>query len=83
MSSTLQDQFDELRKGRSKVFDSGHTLLVGYDPEKIRSILKELHNQARSWRRNHTAVILCAEEKEDVEHELSDAIPYVSLSVLL
>lgn len=77
MSSTLQEQFDELRKGRSNVLDKGHTLIVGYHPEKLRSILSELTYQARALRKQQAVVILSTEEKENVESTLADAISYV------
>jgi len=36
----MQEQFDNLRKGRSRVLWKGHTLIIGYQREKVISIIQ-------------------------------------------
>jgi len=36
----MQEQFDNLRKGRSRVLVKKHTLIVGYQREKVLSIIQ-------------------------------------------
>jgi hypothetical protein len=40
VSSTMQEQFDNLRKGRSRVLVKRHTLIIGYQREKVISIVQ-------------------------------------------
>lgn len=76
VSSTLQEQLDELRKGKSKVLDRGHTLIIGWHPDKIRSILTELNHQAIAFRTKGTVVILVFVDKEEAEGRIADMLPY-------
>jgi hypothetical protein len=65
MSSAVRDRIEDLRKGKSPVIDSDHTLILGFG-DKIYPILRELR-EANKSRRQATLVILSPCDKQQVE----------------
>ncbi len=72
LTSGIEGKVDELRKGRSKVLESGHTVILGWSP-KVFSILSELvianENQPRPC-----IVILADKDKVEMEDEIRAAL---------
>lgn len=72
LTSGLENKLDELRKGKSKVLESGHTLILGFN-SKIFTIVQELifanenHNYAK-------IVILADEDKVEMEDKIREKI---------
>ncbi|TFD67781.1 CASTOR/POLLUX-related putative ion channel [Cryobacterium ruanii] len=73
ISSAFDSKVDELRKGRSKVLESDHTLILGWSP-KIYAIVSEIC-VANDSRKRSTIVILSAREKVDMEDDLRAQVP--------
>lgn len=70
VSSTVGEKLDDLRKGRSPVIDTGHTLILGFS-EKVFTILREL-KEANSNLKHAAVVILSFTEKEEVENQVRE-----------
>ena len=73
ITSGLQARLDELRKGRSRVIESGHTLILGWN-SKIYSIVGELIT-ANENQRHARVVILAERDKVEMEDELRTKFP--------
>ncbi|MDP2342773.1 MAG: potassium transporter TrkA [Deltaproteobacteria bacterium] len=72
LSSGLEAQIEELRKGRSRVVEKDHTVILGWS-EQIFPILTELI-EANTSRKNAAIVILGAKDKVEMEDEIRDKI---------
>jgi len=72
LNSGLESKLDELRKGRSFVIESDHTLILGWSP-KIFTILSELI-LANENRRKPRIVILADKDKIEMEDEIRDEV---------
>ncbi len=72
LSNGIEDQMDRLRKGRSIVLESDHTLVLGWSAQ-IFTILKELMiaNENQS---NARIVILADHDKVEMEDEIRERI---------
>lgn len=70
VSGSIGEQIDGLRKGKSPVIDSGHSLILGYG-EKVFAILRELR-EANSNQKDACIVILSPADKEEVESQVKD-----------
>jgi hypothetical protein len=70
MSTAVRDRIEDLRKGKSPVIDSNHTLILGFG-DKIYPILRELR-EANKSRRKATIVILSSLDKQLVETMVND-----------
>ena len=73
ISNAIQDKVEDLRKGRSLVIESGHTLILGWSL-KIFSIISELII-ANENQRNARIVILADKDKIQMEDEIKVTIP--------
>ncbi len=72
VSETLGERVDELKKGRSRVIESDHSLILGWN-EKIFTLVQQLI-EANASRRRAVVVILSDRPKEEMEEALRDAI---------
>jgi len=63
-----------LRKGHSKVIENEHTLILGWDDQRIVEILKELV-MANESEDNPSAVILADKDKEEMDDYLTLIFP--------
>ncbi|PJF24042.1 MAG: hypothetical protein CUN53_19835, partial [Phototrophicales bacterium] len=72
LNNAIQGQIERLRKGRSRVLESGHTVVLGWSPQ-IFTILNELmianENQHRA-----RIVILANEDKVQMEDEIRERV---------
>ncbi|MGV3631596.1 MAG: CASTOR/POLLUX-related putative ion channel [Bacteroidota bacterium] len=73
ISSGIDQGIENLRKGKSKVLESSHTLILGYSP-KIYSIITELVI-ANENQKKPKIVILSTMDKVELEDDLRSRIP--------
>jgi voltage-gated potassium channel Kch len=72
ISSGLDTRFEELRKGRSKVLEEGHTVLLGWS-DQIFTMISELVIANESEKSSCVAV-LADRDKVEMEDELHDRL---------
>lgn len=72
INSGLEAKLDELRKGRSFVIESDHTLILGWSP-KIFTVLSELV-LANENRKKPRVVVLAEKDKVEMEDEIRDNV---------
>jgi len=72
ISSGIDEKLDELKKGRSRVLESDHTLVLGWS-EKIFSIIKELV-EANSNQKDPSIVVLADRDKTEMEDEIRSKV---------
>jgi ion channel POLLUX/CASTOR len=72
IATTVDQNIEELRKGRSAVLETDHTLILGWS-ERVPAIVREL-TIANESRKGAAIVILALEEKDAMEEVLRDAI---------
>lgn len=72
LNNAIENQMEHLRKGRSRVLESGHTLILGWSPQ-IFTILNELmianENQPRA-----RIVVLAEKDKVEMEEEIWERV---------
>ena len=72
LTTGIEGKLDELRKGRSQVIESGHTVILGWS-EQIFTVISELvaanENQSRSC-----LVILADRDKVEMEDEIAEKV---------
>ncbi len=68
ISTGIEGRLDELRKGRSRVIEDGHTVILGWS-QSIFTIVEELIAANANRRRQHI-VILADRDKVEMEDEL-------------
>ncbi|PHS01299.1 MAG: hypothetical protein COA78_22875 [Blastopirellula sp.] len=69
LTTALDQSIAHLKKGHSRVLESGHTLILGWGP-RIVEILRELV-EANESEKDPVVVILAAEDKEEMDEYLS------------
>lgn len=72
ISSGIDEKLDELKKGRSRVLETNHTLILGWS-EKVFSIILEII-EANSNQKNPSIVILADRDKVEMEDEIRSKI---------
>ena len=72
ISSGIDGKIGELKKGKSKVLETNHTLILGWS-EKIFSILTEVI-EANSNQKKPSIVILANRDKEEMDDEIRQRI---------
>jgi voltage-gated potassium channel Kch len=72
LTTGVEGKLDELRKGRSRVLETGHTLILGWSPQ-IFTILSELM-VANENQKNARIVILADKDKVEMEDEVRERI---------
>lgn len=72
ISSGIDEKLGELKKGKSKVLESDHTLILGWS-EKIFSIIQQLI-EANTNYKNRAIVILAENDKVEMEDEIKAKI---------
>jgi voltage-gated potassium channel Kch len=73
VSGAFDAKVAELRKGRSTVLESGHTVILGWN-SKIHSIVEGLC-EANASVKHPSIVILAAKDKVAMEDEMRDRVP--------
>ena len=72
ISSGIDEKLEELKKGRSRVLESDHTLILGWS-DKIFSIISEII-EANSNQKKPRIVILADKDKGEMEDEIRSKI---------
>jgi len=72
ISSGIDEKIDELKKGRSRVLESNHTLILGWS-EKVFSIVSEII-EANDNQKKPSIVILANRDKVEMEDEIRGKI---------
>ena len=72
ISTGFEQKLNDLKKGTSKVIESGHTVVIGFD-ESIYTILSELIEAGENQRKN-CIIVLGEEEKEVMEEKIKGHI---------
>ena len=73
LTSGIESKLDELRKGRSRVIEEGHTVILGWS-QQIFTILSELV-EANANQRRSCIVILADKDKIEMEDEIKSRLP--------
>ncbi len=73
LTSGIEGKLDDLRKGRSKVLETKHTLILGWSP-KIFTIISELLI-ANESKRKPRIVIMADKDKVEMEDEIRSKYP--------
>jgi voltage-gated potassium channel Kch len=72
LTSGIEQRVDELRKGRSRVIESGHTVILGWSPQ-VFAIISELV-EANANQRKPCIVILGDKDKVEMEDDIRTRI---------
>jgi voltage-gated potassium channel Kch len=72
ISSGIDEKLEELKKGRSRVLESNHTLILGWS-EKVFSIISEII-EANSNQKKPSIVILADKDKGEMEDEIRSKV---------
>ncbi len=72
LTAGLEEKLEELRKGKTKVLEENHTLILGWS-SKIFSIIEELVI-ANENQKNQKIVILADQDKVEMEDEIREKI---------
>ena len=74
LTTGLQNKMDSLRKGRSKVIESNHTIILGWS-DQIFTILSELIT-ANSNQKKSCIVVMGNKDKIEMDDEIRSRIPH-------
>jgi len=72
LNSGLETQLERLRKGRSRVLENGHTLILGWSPQ-VFTIISELMI-ANENQTNARIVVLANQDKVEMEEQIRERI---------
>ncbi len=72
LTAGVEGKLEELRKGRSRVLENGHTLILGWSPQ-VFTILSELMT-ANENQKNSRIVILADKDKVEMEDEVRNRV---------
>lgn len=72
--TAVDQQVEALRKGRSSVLESGHTLVLGWSP-RLPTIVAQLVIDNAENRRRSALVVLANRAKDEMEDELRRLVP--------
>lgn len=72
--TAVDQQVEKLRKGRSSVLESGHTLVLGWSP-RLPTIVAQLVVDNAENRRRSALVVLADRAKDEMEDELRRLVP--------
>ncbi len=75
LTAGVESKLDELRKGRSRVLENGHTLILGWSPQ-IFTIISELMLANENVRKARI-VILADKDKVEMEEEIRSRVEQV------
>lgn len=74
ITSVFEAKLDELRRGRSLVLESDHTLILGFG-DRILEVIRELI-EANESEADASIVILAEDDKEEMDNIIRDNISY-------
>lgn len=78
ISTGIEGRLADLRKGRSVVVETGHTVILGWSPE-VYSVVEQLV-AANANTRGHTIVILANRDKVQMEDDIRQRVPHTGVS---
>jgi Trk K+ transport system NAD-binding subunit len=81
ISSGIDEKIESLKKGKSKVLESNHVLILGWS-EKIYTIIEQLI-EANANQKNQAIVVLAERDKVEMEDELKGKIHDFKTSKLI
>jgi len=73
INNSIEDKMDELRKGRSAVLESDHTLILGWNPQ-VFTIISELILANESRKTGAVIVVMADHDKVEMEDEINERI---------
>ncbi len=74
ITTALDQKISELKRGHSKVIEQGHTLILGWNEQRIVEIIRELI-LANESEKDACVVILADRDKEDMDDALRLRLP--------
>ena len=74
ITTGLDQKLSELKRGRSKVIEAGHTLIIGWDEQRVIEILRELV-WANESEDDAAVVILADMDKQEIDDVLRLRMP--------
>lgn len=81
ISSGIDEKIDELKKGRSRVLETNHTLILGWS-EKVFSIVSEIV-EANENQKGLSIVVMADRDKVEMEDEIKNKIENFKTSKLI
>lgn len=81
ISSGIDEKIESLKKGKSRVLESNHVLILGWS-EKIYTIIEQLI-EANSNQKNQAIVVLAERDKVEMEDEIKGKISDFKTSKLI
>ena len=81
LNSGLEEQLERLRKGRSRVLESGHTLILGWSPQ-VFTILSELMI-ANENQKDARVVLLANRDKIEMEEEIRERVKIIGTTRII
>lgn len=81
ITSGVEAKIEELRKGRSRVIESGHTLVLGWSPQ-VFTILSELV-VANESKKRACVVVLAPVDKVEMEDAIRERLPDLRSTVVV
>jgi ion channel POLLUX/CASTOR len=72
ISSAIEQRVEELKKGRSRVIESGHTLILGWSPQ-VFTLVSELVT-ANANKPGSCVVVLGEREKQEMQDEIRERV---------
>ncbi|MCW3156979.1 CASTOR/POLLUX-related putative ion channel [Micropruina sonneratiae] len=76
VSGAFDDKMAQLRKGRSRVIESGHTLILGWSPQLFLLIGEICRANAGGSGRHRAIVVLAAQDKVAMEDAIREKVPH-------
>jgi voltage-gated potassium channel Kch len=74
LNNTIEGQLEDLRKGRSRVLENDHTLILGWTPQ-IFTIISELVLANESRKSGAIIVVMADHDKVEMEDAIHERIP--------
>lgn len=74
ITTALVQKMEDLRKGRSKVIEEDHTLILGWNPQRVEEVIRELI-MANESEDNPAVVILADRPKDEMDDYLKLVLP--------
>ncbi len=82
ITTAIDRRLQDLRKGHSQVVEDGHTLILGWDEQRVVEIIRELII-ANESRKRRAVVILADQDKEYMDDYLAVAVPQRATTVVV
>lgn len=74
LSNGIEDRMERMRKGRSRVLEKDHTVILGWSPQ-VFTIISELVEANRNRRNGAVIAILADRDKVEMEDAIRERVP--------